>query len=374
MKYFTALGRADLIVDFMKKIISVRDVREMVRNGQDVKNLPADAIITPSARDLLFELETNGSTKTIAGKNNSVSVVENGRLAPPSRPLNSKSPRSELEAFFNSPYAHSLKEQICDMGRRLWHRAYVDGNGGNMVIRVGEDIAICTPTLVSKGFLKPEDMCLVDFQGNQLCGVKKRTSEILMHLQIMQKQPKAIATCHCHPPDTTGFAIAGVVPPTCLAPEYEVFVSAALAPYRTPGTPEMGRLVAELADKHNVILMANHGVVSWSHNSIEEAYWRMEIIEAYCRSTLVAQQLGGTSNTFTPSQMQDLLKIKQSLGYPDPRYGMKECELCDNAEWRPELACATDATEKSANGFDPEAEAAVKAITSQILAQMKSTE
>ena len=45
-----------------------------------------------------------------------------------------------------------MKEQICEMGRRLWQRAYVDGNGGNIAIRVGEDIAICTPTLVSKGF------------------------------------------------------------------------------------------------------------------------------------------------------------------------------------------------------------------------------
>jgi L-fuculose-phosphate aldolase len=279
-----------------------------------------------------------------------------------------------LEAFFNSPYAHNLKEQICDMGRRLWQRAYVDGNGGNMVIRAGEDIAICTPTLVSKGSLKPEDMCLVDFEGNQLCGVKKRTSEILMHLQIMQKQPRAIATCHCHPPYATGFAIAGLVPPTCMIPEYEVFVSVALAPYRTPGTPEMGRLVAELVDKHNAILMANHGVVTWSHNNIEEAYWRMEIVESYCRNLLVAAQLGKTPNTFTPNQLQDLLKIKQSLGYVDPRYGMKECELCDNAEWRPGVTCAVDANEKTADGFDPEAETAVKAITDQILAQMKSAE
>jgi len=133
-----------------------------------------------------------------------------GKLSPPSRLLNSRSPKPELEAFFNSPDAHSLKLQICEMGRRLWQRAYVDGNGGNMAIRVGKDIAICTPTLVSKGSLKPEDMCLVDFRGNQLCGTRQRTSEILMHLQIMQKQPQAVATCHCHPPYATGFAVAGL--------------------------------------------------------------------------------------------------------------------------------------------------------------------
>ena len=152
-----------------------------------------------------------------------------------------------MEAFFKSPYCESLKEQLCDIGRRLWSRAYVDGNGGNIAIKVGEDIALCTPTLVSKGFMKPSDMCLVDFEGNQLAGTKKRTSEILMHLQIMKKQPKAVATCHCHPPYSTGFAIAGLVPPTCMIPEYEVFASVAVAPYRTPGTPEMGKLVAELA-------------------------------------------------------------------------------------------------------------------------------
>src|SRR4029078_6994136 len=123
--------------------------------------------------------------------------------AVPSKPLSSKSSQAELEALFNSAYALDLKEQLCEIGRRLWQRAYVDGNGGNIAIRVGEDIALCTPTLVSKGFMKPEDMCLVDFEGNQLAGVKKRTSEILMHLQIMKKQPKAVATCHSPPPHST---------------------------------------------------------------------------------------------------------------------------------------------------------------------------
>ena len=354
----------------MSQVISVRDIQEMVRNGQGVNGIPADAIITPSARDFLNELETNGGAKSAVAGINSGSAG-GSRLSPPSRPLNSKSPKSELEAFFNSPYAHNLKEQICEMGRRLWQRAYVDGNGGNMAIRAGEDIAICTPTLVSKGSLKPEDMCLVDFEGNQILGVKKRTSEILMHLQIMQKQPKAMASCHCHPPYATGFAVAGIVPPTCMIPEFEVFVSVAIAPYRTPGTPEMGKLVAELVDKHNTILMANHGIVTWSHNNIEEAYWRAEIIEAYCRTLLVTAQLGKTPNTFTPNQLQDLLKIKQSLGYVDPRYGMKECELCDNAEWRPGISCQVEARAETTVGLDPDAEAAVKAITDQILARLK---
>jgi len=352
----------------MKPIISLRDLEEMVRSGKDFRTLAADAVLTPSARDLLRDLENPAPHKT--------ATLESVRPQAPAKPVTSKSPKAEIEAFFNSPQVNEYKNQLCDIGRRLWQRAYVDGNGGNLAIRVAEDIALCTPTLVSKGFMKPEDMCFVDLEGNQLCSGngKKRTSEILMHLQIMKRQPRAVATVHCHPPYSTGFAVAGVQPPTCMIPEYEVFSSVAIAPYRTPGTPEMGQLVADLVDKHNTVLMANHGVVSWSHNNLEDAYFKMEIIEAYCRTVLVSSQLGKPVNTMTPEQLQDLLKIKQRLGIPDPRFGLKECELCDNDQWRPGVTCAVNFN--NANGethtgngasSDAEAEALVQAITDQIM-------
>ena len=352
----------------MKQVISVRDVEEMLRGGKDVSALPPDALVTPSARDFLRELEQTGPRRTSGAPI---------RSSTPAKPVTSKSTKAELEDFTNSPEMHALKLQICDIGRRLWQRAYVDGNGGNIAIRVGEDIALCTPTLVSKGFMKPEDVCLVDLEGNQLCGGngKKRTSEILMHLQIMKRQPRAVATVHCHPPYSTAFAVAGVEPPTCMIPEFEVFSSVAIAPYRTPGTPEMGKLVADLVDKHNTILMANHGVVAWSHNNVEDAYFKMEILEAYCRTVLVASQLGKPANTMTSAQLQDLLKIKQSLGIPDPRFGLKECELCDNNEWRPGVTCAVCDHESGGVGDnttpDPDVEALVQAITDQIMSAQK---
>jgi len=343
----------------VKQIISVKDLEEMVRQGQDVRALSAEALLTPSARDFLRDLEGQRGVK---GEGRGASL--NGAAGPATT---SKSSKGELESFLNSPSMHALRLQICEVGRRLWQRAYVDGNGGNIAVRVAEDIALCTPTLVSKGFMKPEDMCLVDLEGNQLAGSKKRTSEILMHLQIMKRQPRAVATVHCHPPYATGFAVAGIEPPTCMIPEYEVFSSVAIAPYRTPGTPEMGQLVADLVDKHNTILMANHGVVSWSHNNVEDAYFKMEILEAYCRTVMVAAQLGKPANTMTAAQLQDLLKIKQSLGIPDPRIGLKECELCDNSEWRPGVTCAPCGTGDGEAKPDTEIEALVQAITNQII-------
>ncbi len=69
--------------------------------------------------------------------------------------------------------------------------------------------------------------------------------------------------------------------------------------------------------------------------------------------------------------MKDLLNIKQSLGFVDPRYSLKECELCDNGEWRPGVTCQIPPKESDGAGSDPDAEAAVQAITDQILAQLK---
>jgi L-fuculose-phosphate aldolase len=348
----------------MKPVISSRDIEEMVRNGGDLKSLPADAIFTPSARDLLREFQDNGSAK-----GSSAHEKVNSTAVPAVTP---SSNARDLESFFNSPQIHALKLQICEVGRRLWQRAYVDGNGGNIAVRVGEGLALCTPTLVSKGFMKPEDLCLVDLEGKQLQGAKARTSEILMHLQIMKTQPRAAATVHCHPPHATAFAVAGVQPPTCMIPEIEVFIGKVpIAPYRTPGTPEMGKLVSDLAGQHNTILMANHGVVSWSHVSVEDAYFKMEIIEAYCRTVVVAAQLGTPLKTFSNAHLQDLLKIKQTLGIPDSRFGLKECELCNNDEWRPGVTCALPPKPFERAGPDAEAEALIQVITDQIMSRIK---
>lgn len=347
----------------MKQVISVRDLEEMVRNGGDVRAVPSDALLTPSARDFLRDLEGNGVYKAGNGSTES-------RPTTPVK-ISSKSSKAELDAFFATPHVQQLKAEICEVGRRMWHRAYVDGNGGNIAVRVGEDVALCTPTLVSKGFMKPEDICLVDLEGTQFCGAKKRTSEILMHLQIMKRQPRAVATVHCHPPHATAFAVAGVEPPSCMIPEIEVFIGRVpIAPYRTPGTPEMGKLVADLVEQHNTVLMGNHGAVSWSHVSVEDAYFKMEILEAYCRTVWVASQLGAPLKTFTPNQLQDLLKIKQTLGIPDPRIGLKECELCDNNEWRPGVSCATPDGQSSPARVDGDAEQAVQRITDMIMEKL----
>lgn len=221
----------------------------------------------------------------------------------------------EIEVFFHSPEIERLKELMCDIGRRLWKRGFVDGNGGNLTIRVGDNLILCTPTLISKGFMKPEDMCLVDIDGRQLAGARNRTSEVLTHLGIMKRQPNAKACCHAHPLTATGFAIAGVTPERFLTPEAEVFLGEiGIAEFRRPGSPECADVVGAKAVDHLAIFMANHGVITWGTH-IEMAYWRVENLETLCTNHLVARNLMGSERTpqITGEAAETLANINASF-------------------------------------------------------------
>ena len=75
-----------------------------------------------------------------------------------------------------------LREQMCEIGRRVYNKGFAAANDGNISYRLGEDRVLCTPTRVSKGFMKPDDLCIVDLDGKQVSGKRKRSSEILLHL------------------------------------------------------------------------------------------------------------------------------------------------------------------------------------------------
>ena len=103
--------------------------------------------------------------------------------------------------------------------------------------RLNDKEILCTPTMVSKGFMKPEDICKVDYDGKQLAGTRKRTSEVLLHLAVYKNRPDVNAVVHCHPPHATAFAVAHEPIPKCVLPEVEVFLGEVpIASTRRPAT------------------------------------------------------------------------------------------------------------------------------------------
>ncbi len=356
----------------MRSVLTSQDIEQLLRTGAPV---PADAILTPSARDALKD-----RASLLPGRASAAPAAKSGATyAEPSVPdfefkwkpgSDPKTP-AEIAAFFNSPEILVLKERMCDIGRRLYAKSYTDGNGGNITIRVGDNLVLSTPTLISKGFMKPSDMALIDMDGKQLAGTRKRTSEAMTHLAIMKRQPKARSCIHAHPPHATAFAVARVQPPTCLVTEADIFLGkVALAPYQTPGSPENAETIGEVAKDNQCVLMLNHGVMVWGKD-VEDAHWKMENVDAFCQTVLLASQLGGElGEGIGGKKARELIAIRKALGMPEGRENLKECELCDNSDFRPGVACVAPETESSAPASGPAADPAVEALVTQLTEQL----
>ena len=230
-------------------------------------------------------------------------------------PLESISP----SVAASSLEADTLRAEIITVGRKLWERRYVDGNGGNISVRLGPRYVLCTPTMMSKRDMQPADICLSDMDGNILAGGRPRTSELLLHLEIYKANPKAQAVVHCHPPYATAFAMTGSAPPAGFISEYEVFIGpAAVAPYETPGTKVFAESVLPFVRDHNAILLTNHGIVCWA-DTVTHAEWLAEILDTYCKTYVIAQQIGKPLLPIPEDKIREILEVKRRLGLPDAR-------------------------------------------------------
>ncbi len=284
---------------------------------------------------------------------------------------------------------YKVKEQICEIGRRLYNKGFAAANDGNITVRLNAKEVLCTPTMVSKGFLKPDDVCKVDYEGKQLAGKKKRTSEVLLHLAVYQHRPDVQAVVHCHPPHATAFAVAHEPIPKCILPEVEVFLGEVpMAVYETPGNQKFAETIVPYVKDCNTIILANHGTVTFGPD-LEKAYFNSEIIDAYCHILILARQLGRI-NYFSEDKTRELLELKKRLGYDDPRLKYENCDLCGNSifgrgysDFVPEPAafkqdethchCTPTGQQCSVNGSsgaETDVEELVRLVTDQVMAAL----
>ncbi len=186
-----------------------------------------------------------------------------------------------------------IRADIIQVGKLIYDKGWVAANDGNISVRLDGGRVLCTPTATSKGLMTADDLIVCDMQGNKLEGRKQRTSEIAMHLLIYQMRPDVNSVVHAHPPVSTGYAAAGRALNLALLPEVVISLGCVpLADYGLPGTPDLTAGMEPFIPKHDAMLMANHGVVSYGPD-VFNAFFRMETVEHYARISLVAEQLGG---------------------------------------------------------------------------------
>src|SRR5687767_14330207 len=210
-----------------------------------------------------------------------------------------------------------VRADMVEVGRRLYSRAYVASNDGNISARLDDRRLITTPKSVSKGFMTPDMMVVVDFEGKKVSGERDPSTELPMHLEIYRNRPDVGAVVHAHPPLATGFAVAGIpLTRAVLAEVITTLGSIPIAEYGTPSTKELPDAVRKYIKAHDGMLLANHGAVTCGPD-VMSAYFKMETIEHFAKISLVARLLGG-ENLISRDEVERLQGLRGMYGIPSP--------------------------------------------------------
>lgn len=210
------------------------------------------------------------------------------------------------------------KEAICEIGRKMFYKQFVAANDGNITIKIGDNLAVATPTGVNKGDLTPDMLLTVDLDGNVLAGHTKPTSELYMHLGIYQVDPTLCSTCHAHSIYLSAYAIAGLSLDMAISPETSAICGAIpVAPYATPGTKELAESVKPFVKDYNLVLLANHGPISWGAEPMQ-AWYVLEAAEAFAKECTLIKYIIKEARPLSGAQL-DALGTKVNLDLSGPR-------------------------------------------------------
>jgi len=209
--------------------------------------------------------------------------------------------------------AWQARQELLEIGRRLWLRGFVAANDGNLSVRLDGGRLLATPTGLSKGFMQPEDLVVTDLEGAVLEGRGRPSSELGMHLEVYRGRPDVRAVVHAHPPVATAFAVAGLPLDQCLLPEMVLSLGAIpVAPYGTPSTDEIPASIRPFVPRCDAVLLANHGAVTWA-DSLLGAFYRMETLEHTATITHHAMALGRL-NPLPAAEVEKLGALRARYG------------------------------------------------------------
>lgn len=187
-----------------------------------------------------------------------------------------------------------LRNKICEIGKRLFDKSYVSGTGGNISVKLSDNRFLITPSRRNKGFLKPEDIVMIDLPGNELEDGLPASSEKPVHLQFYRELHDINAIVHAHPPVATAFAVADQEIDCSYLPETMVFLGmkVPLVPYETPSTLALPDNFAPFIDsQYRAYLMQNHGTVTTGVD-LDDAYNNLETLELYAKTLMYAGVIG----------------------------------------------------------------------------------
>jgi L-fuculose-phosphate aldolase len=184
------------------------------------------------------------------------------------------------------------RQDLIDVAARCYDKGYICGLEGNFSIRLESNLILTTPRGCCKARLNKDELVLTDLDGNAI-GPGRPSTELKMHLIVYRARPDINAVVHAHPTTAVGLTIAGVDMTAPILPEVVCSLGKIpTAPYATPSTDEMPQSIEPLLADHDALMLSHHGALAVGPD-IWDAFYKLETIEHFAQTLLVAKLAGG---------------------------------------------------------------------------------
>ena len=206
-----------------------------------------------------------------------------------------------------------LKNEIIQVGKRLYEKDLAVAKSGNLSCRLDSDNILITATETSLGYLNQDDVVKFNLVSNESQGSKPPTSELKLHTLIYKNFPSKCIV-HCHPPLINGyFAVTSGL--KALTFETKFYLGQVpVIEQDTPTVTKPDEVIAALKN-NNIVVLKNHGAVAIS-DSFLDALSLIEALEEAVRTTAVAR-------LFKKDVLDDLDKeLKKTLVKDEPAFSM----------------------------------------------------
>jgi L-fuculose-phosphate aldolase len=208
----------------------------------------------------------------------------------------------------------ALRDEICQVGRRLYQRGLIAAGDGNISARLADDAVLITPAGLCKGELTPDDLVVVAMDGRLLRAApgRRQSSEQLLHLHAYSRRPDVRAVVHAHPPTAVALTLAGVSMAEPLLPEALLALGPVpTAPYARTGTVELALAIDAVVADHDAMLLSHHGGLTLA-DTPTAAYFLMEQVE-HCARIIHAAHLLGPIQRLPAERAEELHALRRQI-------------------------------------------------------------
>jgi len=199
-----------------------------------------------------------------------------------------------------------LKQLVCEMNLMLPKAGLVTWTSGNVSGRdLTSGLIAIKPSGVYYEHLTPDDIVIVDLQGNVVEGRLNPSVDTATHLYVYRERPDVGGMVHTHSPYATAFAAVGKTITPCLTAICDEFGGEIpLGAYAPIGGEEIGREIVRSIGACSAILMRNHGVFTVGA-TVKAAVKAAVMVEDAARTLWLAVQIGDP-RPLPPDQVQSL--------------------------------------------------------------------